>query len=435
MTPIDPQISDARPSARPGWRLFNPILAGASLRDRLIACLGALIGVCGTAAICGFLFRHDPHLPLIVAPVGASAVLLFAVPASPLAQPWPIIGGNSLSALIGLVVAHLVPEPVLALGLALTLAIAGMSLARCLHPPGGAAALIAAMGGAQVESFGFWFPLAPVALNSVLLVGLGILFHKLTRRAYPHHAVATPPSAHGTRDMPPQRRVSFRPEDVDSALANLHETFDIDRDDLERILREVELRALTRTHGDLLCKDLMSRDVVSVTLDDDPDRARQLLIEHNIRTLPVLDENRVLVGTVGLRELAQATGKVGDHVSPPAVAAPDDPAMGLVRILTDGQKHAVILVDEQRHVLGLITQTDLLAALARHMMTEPAPRVPPAERPRGDGTEFAGRRRRGRTHARAECLSCVPQRLVGVPAGGAGSRHDLGHCTWCRTRT
>ncbi len=370
MTSIDPQISNARPSARPGSRLFHPILAGANLRDRLIACLGALIGVCGTAAICGFLFRHDPHLPLIVAPVGASAVLLFAVPASPLAQPWPIIGGNALSALIGLIVAHLVPEPVLALGLALMLAIAGMSLARCLHPPGGAAALIAAMGGAQVESFGFWFPLAPVALNSVLLVGLGILFHKLTRRAYPHHAAATAASQHGTQDMPPQRRISFRPEDVDAALANLHETFDIDRDDLGRILREVELQAMTRAHGDLLCKDLMSRDVVSVTVDDDPDRARRLLIEHNIRTLPVLDHHRVLVGTVGLRELARGAGRVGEHVSAPATAAPDDPAVSLVRILTDGQKHAVIIVDAQMHVQGLITQTDLLAALARRLSVE-----------------------------------------------------------------
>ena len=370
MTSIDPQISNARPSARPGSRLFHPILAGANLRDRLIACLGALIGVCGTAAICGFLFRHDPHLPLIVAPVGASAVLLFAVPASPLAQPWPVIGGNALSALIGLIVAHLVPEPVLALGLALMLAIAGMSLARCLHPPGGAAALIAAMGGAQVESFGFWFPLAPVALNSVLLVGLGILFHKLTRRAYPHYAAAPAASQHGTQDMPPQRRISFRPEDVDAALANLHETFDIDRDDLGRILREVELQALTRAHGDLLCKDLMSRDVVSVTVDDDPDRARRLLIEHNIRTLPVLDHHRVLVGTIGLRELARGAGRVGEHVSAPATAAPDDSAVSLVRILTDGQKHAVIIVDAQMHVQGLITQTDLLAALARRLSVE-----------------------------------------------------------------
>lgn len=357
---------------KPGFRLFQPILAGANLKDRLIASLGALIGLCGTAAICGLLFRHDPHLPLIVAPVGASAVLLFAVPASPLAQPWPIIGGNTISAFIGLAVAHWVPDPILAVGLALGLAIAAMSVTRSLHPPGGAAALTAVLGGPVVESFGYWFPLAPVALNSILLVVLGFIFHKLSRHAYPHKA-APQPSPHRTQDVPPQRRVSFRPEDVDAALASLHETFDIDRSDLEQILRQVEQQALLRTHGDLLCKDLMSRDVISVKASDTPDHARQLLLDRNVRTLPVLDESGVLVGAVGLRELAQATGKVGDHVSVPAIAAPEQAAMRLVPVLSDGRKHAVIIVDDQRRVLGLITQTDLLAALARHVLGSPIP--------------------------------------------------------------
>ena len=364
-------MSSTDPKTR--FRLFQPILAGASLRDRLIACLGALIGISLTALTCGLLFTHDPHLPLIVAPVGASAVLLFAVPASPLAQPWPIVGGNTISALVGLTVAHLVPEPAVALGLALGLAILAMSVTRSLHPPGGAAALTAVLGGPVVESFGYWFPLAPMALNSALLVGLGFLFHKLSRRhAYPHKA-PPPANVHRTQDMPVQRRVSIRPEDIDAALASLHETFDIDRGDLEQIVRQVEQQALMRTHGDLLCKDLMSRDVVSVRAGDTPDHARELLLRHNIRTLPVLDESGALIGTVGLRELAQASGAVGDHVSTSATAVPDQAAMRLVPVLSDGSKHAVIIVDDQRRVLGLITQTDLLAALARHVLGAPIP--------------------------------------------------------------
>jgi CBS domain-containing membrane protein len=178
---------------------------------------------------------------------------------------------------------------------------------------------------------------------------------------------------HRTQDVPAQRRVSFRPEDVDAALAALHETFDIDRTDLEQILRQVEQQALLRTHGDLLCRDLMSRDVVSVTAGDTPDHARQLLLGHNIRTLPVLDEAGALLGTVGLRELALATGVVGEHLSMPAIAKPDAPAMSLVPVLSDGRKHAVIIIDDQRRVLGLITQTDLLAALARHVLGAPIP--------------------------------------------------------------
>lgn len=372
MMSTDPQPSN-RTDPKPGLRLFQPILAGASLRDRLVACLGSLIGISATAAICGLLFRHDAHLPLIVAPIGASAVLMFAVPASPLAQPWPIIGGNTISAFVGLLVAHLVPEPALALGIALGAAILAMSVTRSLHPPGGAAALTAVLGGPVVESFGYWFPLVPIALNSVLLVGLGILFHKLSRRhAYPHKA-PPPTNVHRTQDMPVQRRVSIRPEDIDTALASMHETFDIDRGDLEQIVRQVEQQALVRTHGDLLCKDLMSRDVVSVKAGDTPDHARQLLLDHNIRTLPVLDEDGGLLGTVGLRELAQATGRVADHVSTPAIAVPEQAAMRLVPVLSDGSKHAVIIVDDRRRVLGLITQTDLLAALARHVLGAPIP--------------------------------------------------------------
>jgi CBS domain-containing membrane protein len=117
----------------------------------------------------------------------------------------------------------------------------------------------------------------------------------------------------------------------------------------------------------------MSRDVISVKADDTPDHARQLLLDHNIRTLPVIDESGALVGTVGLRELAQAAGAVGNHISTPATAVPEQAAMRLVPVLSDGQKHAVIIVDDQRRVLGLITQTDLLAALARHVLGAPIP--------------------------------------------------------------
>jgi hypothetical protein len=116
-------------------RLFVPLLAGASLRDRAIGSIGALAGIGLVGVMCVAFF--PAATPWIVAPVGASAVLLFAVPASPLAQPWSIVGGNVLSALFGVIVTGLVPEPALAAALAVGGAILAMSLLRCLHPPGG----------------------------------------------------------------------------------------------------------------------------------------------------------------------------------------------------------------------------------------------------------------------------------------------------------
>ncbi|MGX5804994.1 HPP family protein [Bradyrhizobium sp. Arg314] len=351
------------------FRLFVPILAGATLRERLLACIGATIGIALTGMISGLATGSGPLVAMLVAPMGASAVLLFAVPSSPLAQPWSIIGGNTISALVGVTVALFVHDTVIASGLAVALAIAAMSFTRSLHPPGGAAALTGVLGGPAVAAAGFLFPFVPVALNSIILVTLGFLFHKLSRRSYPHvHVPAT--NGHGTADRLPAERVGFRPEDVDAALSALDETFDIDRDDLERLLRHVELQAMVRSQRTLLCQDIMSRDVISVTETASADEARKQLIDHNIRTLPVVDADGQLTGAVGLRELTRATDTVKGVMSKAGIASPDTPAMSLLPVLTDGRSHAVVIVDGDRHILGLITQTDLLAAAARVRPTD-----------------------------------------------------------------
>jgi CBS domain-containing membrane protein len=348
------------------FRLFRPILADATLRERMVGCLGALAGITLTGLICGWFFGEGPHIPLIVAPMGASAVLLFAVPASPLAQPWPVIGGNTISAFMGVLAAHFISDPVVAIGVGVSLAIAAMSLTRSLHPPGGAAALTALIGGPAVTSAGYLFPLFPVCINSVILVALGIAFHKISRRNYPHVPVAAPANTHGTADLPAPIRVGFKPEDVDAALAALDETLDIDRSDLDRLLHQVELHAVVRTQGDLTCREVMSRDLVTIGIDKSAGWARELLLAHNIRTLPVVDAAGRLMGTVGLRELAlRDTRGIAEAMSEARTATPDDPAVSLVPMLTDGRTHAIIVTATDRTVLGVITQTDLLAALAR----------------------------------------------------------------------
>lgn len=362
----DPDSSSSRAS----WRLFVPILAGATLRERLIACLGALLGTGLTGLVCGALLGRGPHLPLLVAPMGASAVLLFAVPTSPLAQPWSIIGGNTLSALCGFLIGQVIHDPIIAAGASVAIAIAAMSFTRCLHPPGGAIALMSVLGGPVVASWGPLFPLVPVALNSCILAGLGLLFHRLLRRGYPHVASAEPANTHGTADPPPPLRVGFRKDDIDAALARLGETFDIDRGDIDRLLREVELQAAIRAHGHLLCTDIMSRDVIGIRPRASREEALSLLLDHNIRTLPVTDDHGHLLGTVGLRELLETEKGITDILSAPATASPASPAVALLPVLTDGRTHAVIITDRENCVLGLISQTDLLSAMGR----------PPAQR-------------------------------------------------------
>lgn len=220
-------------------RLFLPRLAGARLPDRLAACLGALLGIALTAIICAALPIPHGDLPLIVAPLGASAVLMFAVPASPMAQPWAVIGGNMVSALVGVaVVKGLSPGP-LAAGVAVGGAILAMSALRCLHPPGGAAALTAVIGGPAVTHAGFAFALVPVALNAALLVALALVFHRFSHHSYPHRASALP-------STPVQDEAMFDMDDIDRALEDLGETFDVAREDLDMLFRRVEYHAERR---------------------------------------------------------------------------------------------------------------------------------------------------------------------------------------------
>ena len=221
--------------------LFVPLLAGASLRDRVIACVGALVGIGVVGVTCAALFPAS--IPWIVAPIGASTVLLFAVPASPLAQPWSIVGGNGISAVVGVLVVQYVDDPVVAAPLAVSAAILVMTLLRCLHPPGGASALSAVLGASLIETAGPSAFLIPVVINSLLLAAIGWLFHRYSGHSYPHR-----PAPVEGRVLPPEPVSGLLMEDIDSALADLGETFDIGREDLALLLARAEVHAAARIH-------------------------------------------------------------------------------------------------------------------------------------------------------------------------------------------
>ena len=217
-------------------KLFQPLMAGANLKDRLLTCLGAGIGIMLTILLCGQLPQYMADLPLIVAPLGASAVLVFAVPSSPLAQPWPVLGGNILSTLIGVAAFRHIADTTVAAGVAVGGAILMMSALRCLHPPGGAAALTAVIGSNSIHVAGYQFAFMPVAINSVTLVVIAILYHRTSRHSYPHRAATPAPM--------PDRAVQLR--DIDAALDNMHESFDISREDLEALYSHAEQHAEKR---------------------------------------------------------------------------------------------------------------------------------------------------------------------------------------------
>lgn len=114
--------------------------------ERIRAFFGAFIGlilVFTTAKILGELSGIDEWL---MASLGASALLVFALPGSPMAQPWAVIAGNTLSALVGISCFHLIDQSIFALPAAAALSILGMFVLRCLHPPAAAVSLIVVLG-------------------------------------------------------------------------------------------------------------------------------------------------------------------------------------------------------------------------------------------------------------------------------------------------
>jgi CBS domain-containing membrane protein len=230
-------------------RSFLPAEIHVSSKERLRSCVGALIGIALTAGLTRLALGADSSLPMLVAPMGASAVLLFAVPASPLAQPWSLIGGNLVSALVGITCAYWISNPIGAAALAVPLAIGAMFYLRCIHPPSGAVALTAVLGGPAIHSLGYWFALAPIGVNSVALLGTALIYHHLTRHRYPHHS--TPAAT--VVQTPPIQRAVFTREDLDAVLEQREELLDVDTEDLQELFEAAEMHAYRRhTNGDRL---------------------------------------------------------------------------------------------------------------------------------------------------------------------------------------
>lgn len=348
-------------------------------RERWRAVLGAALGILVAGLISrwfGAKFGIDPWL---AAPLGASAVLVFAVPASPMAQPWSVIGGNTISAFVGMACGWAIQDVAGAGSLAVAAAIAMMFLSRCLHPPGGATALLVVLTHTSEARFA----LLPILLNSVLLVFVGALYNTLTGRRYPH-VQAPPARGEGSR---------FSSADLDAALAHYNQVLDVSRDDLEGLLHYAEAAAYRRNMGDLRCGDIMSREPVSVARDTSIDAAWTQMRSRGIKALPVVDKFNHIVGIVTLADFvrnmelaspanngepltaqpsragpsaAEASQRVGQIMTRRVrVASVQLQVIELLPIFSEGGHHHIPIIDDDKALVGIITESDLVRALHR----------------------------------------------------------------------
>jgi CBS-domain-containing membrane protein len=221
------------PGMKKWTEIFGIELAPVSHAEKLVSALGSFTGI----VLVLLITRHfvGSTSELVVASIGASAVLLFAVPHGALAQPWPVLGGHVISACIGVICARFIPQPLLAASLAVGLATGVMYYLRCIHPPGGATALSAVMGGEGVHALGYQFVITPVLLNVLVILVVAVLFNFLfTWRRYPA-------SLASRRAQPSDRaadKMHYSPiahEDLVYALSQIDSFVDISEDDLLRI--------------------------------------------------------------------------------------------------------------------------------------------------------------------------------------------------------
>lgn len=365
-----------------------PVGHGEKLRSALAALIAILV-----VALVSDHFTEGTGLPLMVASMGASAVLLFATPHSPLAQPWPLIGGHFISVLIGIACAQFVPLPWLAAALAVSLAILAMYLSHSLHPPGGAAALLPVLGNGPVQADGYGL-LLPVMLNALMLFVMALAINNLLLgRQYPARPAPKKDKLHRHDDPTPLQRLGIVQDDLHRALSDLDFYLDVSEDDLRRVYQLAEQHAYRRKTGDITCGDIMSRDVVSAEFATDLEEAWTQLYLHKVKAIPVIDAFRRVIGIVSVVDFlkyanlrthlslqdkmlafirrtpghtSEKPEVVGQIMSPGVLTADEGThIVELVPLLSDKGLHHIPIVDAERRLVGMITQSDLIAALYR----------------------------------------------------------------------
>jgi len=207
--------------------------------EKLVSALGAFIGIFATYWISAQ-FLGTTSTFLLVGSMGAGAVLLFAVPHGQLSQPWPAFGGHLIASLIGVSIAMLVPNTLLAAALSVSLAVIAMQYLRCIHPPGGATALIAVIGGADVQMLGFAFVLL-VMLNALTLLVVAIVFNAPFKwRRYP--------AAWAVKQAPANEVDGLSIKDLERAIQELDLTVDITEDELLKIYAQARKKHTPTKH-------------------------------------------------------------------------------------------------------------------------------------------------------------------------------------------
>lgn len=207
--------------------------------EKWLSALGAFLGIAAVCWVSHWYLDRQGAL-FMVASMGASAVLLFAVPHGALSQPWPLVAGHLISAFVGIACYKLLGGWVWTPALAVGLAVGAMHYLRCIHPPGGATALTAVIGGEAIHALGFELMLFPISINLIAILCVAVLFNSPFKwRRYPGHLAVRP--------APVRKRESYAvpltQEDFASAMRELNSLIDVTPEDLAQLFELAAIHA------------------------------------------------------------------------------------------------------------------------------------------------------------------------------------------------
>ena len=370
---------------------FYPQASTGAWDDKARAAIGTGLGVLLTGLLAWYWCqKFGLSAVFLIAPIGASSILLFCLPSSPLAQPWSIVGGNTVAALCGVFFSHQFADaPALAAALSMLFSAIGMFLLRCLHPPSGAVALTAVLGGPAIYNIEYGYVWWPVMGNSILLVVIALIYNNLTGRSYP--APLVKPASSEPEHM--HYQFGFKQQDLILALRQVHEVIDISQSDLQDLIEKTELIAYQRKVGEITCEQVMSDVMATLVFGDSLEDAWKLLRQQPYPAVPVVSVSKRVIGllshedflrvanpedfTEALPKLKKLIARsfrvhsnkpevVGQIMTTPAVTISKHAhIIHIVPLITTHHLHVIPVVDDEGCLIGIISQTDVIRALYR----------------------------------------------------------------------
>lgn len=362
--------------------IIDPV--NLSLKGKLLSVVSSFIVILIMALVTQKLSMSAAY-PILVASMGASAVILFIIPNSPLAQPWPFVGGQLISAIVGVACAQWFTDIALASACAVGGSIFAMLLLRCLHPPGAATAITPILAG-DPGSLGYGFVLMPVGLNVMIMLVMAIVINRwVLRYEYP-----TVPGNKNTA-IKPTDQSGISDQDLKLALENMDTFMDVSSGDLRKLLTYAEARSFKRFKGNITCADIMVRDVPAVEYGTEVEEAWNIMHKQKLKAMPVIDRARRVIGIITWNDFFKfinlsayesfqdkfrafirrtpdvSTDKpesVGHMMSTEVTVLPETThIVDLVALMSTQGFRQIPIVNSENRLVGMVYQANLIAAL------------------------------------------------------------------------